>query len=485
MKKNFLFLSLFAWMMTIGVHAVDHIGVTSPAYCSEIQGNTTINIVAPSIYPTINVHCWKQGSGQGTYTLVGTVEMDENGMGSIVFPADEYPHGPLTIRISSKTSRDNKKDCYLQLYNKGGVSWKEGIPSNNPPAAAGMKLIFADDFDSELSIGSNSSVHTYYDHKPPHGSQDFSFPVRFTDFYSVHSPFKQVGTYLRIRANANTNTTGLISSFFSDNTGISASVPCYFECRFVGPNAPGSWPAFWLLSKKDNINDNNEPCDELDIIEAYGNMSERDKQIYRIAAHPWSQTGEAEQLIAGFYEGAGKVDPYKFGILSTWFDVPHTYGCKITEDFTIYYCDDIEVARHATLPISKSKPLYFLINLATGGGWPVDLSRYNGIIDMYVDYVRVYEGYESSVSSLDQSGIDMKVYPNPVSDQLTVSLNTDAPADVFVSIYNTLGQRVSSHQQHQQGEITIPVDMSNMSNGIYMTKVNVGNTQVSKLIIKK
>lgn len=72
--------------------------------------------------------------------------------------------------------------------------------------------------------------------------------------------------------------------------------------------------------------------------------------------------------------------------------VPHTYGCKITETDTIYYCDDIEVVRHETLPVCKQKPLFFMVNLATGGGWPVDLSRYNGLADMYVDYVRVYQG---------------------------------------------------------------------------------------------
>jgi hypothetical protein len=33
-----------------------------------------------------------------------------------------------------------------------------------------------------------------------------------------------------------------------------------------------------------------------------------------------------------------------------------------------------------------------MINLAIGGGWPVDLSRYDGRVDMYVDYVRVYSG---------------------------------------------------------------------------------------------
>jgi beta-glucanase (GH16 family) len=80
----------------------------------------------------------------------------------------------------------------------------------------------------------------------------------------------------------------------------------------------------------------------------------------------------------------------------SWTSLRHTaakataIGCKITETDTIYYCDNVEVGRHTTLPLSKQKPFFFLINLATGGGWPVDLSRYNGVADMYVDYVRVY-----------------------------------------------------------------------------------------------
>ena len=36
---------------------------------------------------------------------------------------------------------------------------------------------------------------------------------------------------------------------------------------------------------------------------------------------------------------------------------------------------------------SKQMPIFFLINLATGGGWPVDLSRHNGVAGMYVDFV--------------------------------------------------------------------------------------------------
>jgi hypothetical protein len=47
--------------------------------------------------------------------------------------------------------------------------------------------------------------------------------------------------------------------------------------------------------------------------------------------------------------------------------------------------------------VSKKLPFFFLINLATGGGWPVDLSRYGGIADMYVDYVRVYSANPADV----------------------------------------------------------------------------------------
>jgi hypothetical protein len=58
------------------------------------------------------------------------------------------------------------------------------------------------------------------------------------------------------------------------------------------------------------------------------------------------------------------------------FETFHTYGCKITEANTIYYCDDIEVGRHPTLPLRKQRPIFFLVSLAlrcanTGAvAWP-------------------------------------------------------------------------------------------------------------------
>jgi hypothetical protein len=371
------------------------VSVTSPAYCSEVKGKTSIKLAAPG-FKSVTAKCWKQGPGFGSDSVVATVMLDAKGEGSFDFPADEYPHGPITVRISG----DNglvKDNCYLQLYNQGGVSWNEGIPKNPPPAAKDMKLVFADDFNGPLSISGTDPKATYYDHKPPHGWQDFS-EHKFTNHDSPTTPFARVDTYLRIRASDKTRSSGLISSMKNDGSGIKVTAPCYFECRFLGPSAVGSWPGFWLMTDYmtgyDKLKDKT-PCDEIDIIEAYGGEgpgSPNADDTYMITPHCWNQGKEGKDLEdKAFKAMKNPIHMRKFGIPSTWYETFHTYGCKVTEEETVYYCDDIEVGRHATLPLSKKQPLFFMVNLATGGGWPVDLSRYNGVLDMYVDYVRVYK----------------------------------------------------------------------------------------------
>jgi hypothetical protein len=377
------------------------VAVVSPEYCSQVKGDTVVRLTAPG-FKSVTAKCWKQGDGLGSDSTVATVPLDAHGKGSFVFPADQYPHGPVTLRLSG-VSAHTKDNCYLQLYNRGGVSWNEGMSPDPPPAAKGMSLLFADDFKGPLSISSTDTKATYYDHKPPAGWQDFSAHA-FSGHDSPKNPFSQVDSYLRIRASDKTHSSGIISSMKNDATGITAKAPCYFECRFIGPNTIGSWPAFWLLTDymTDHVKGKKVPCDELDVIEAYGGEGPREPNAfdtYMICPHAWDQgeTGKAVEKKA--FEGLhNPIRMGKFGIPSAWFETFHLYGCKITETDTIYYCDNIEVGRHPTLPLSKELRFFFLINLATGGGWPVDLSRYNGVADMYVDYVRVYQEKKSQPS---------------------------------------------------------------------------------------
>ncbi|MBV9849149.1 MAG: glycoside hydrolase family 16 protein [Armatimonadetes bacterium] len=371
-----------------------HVSVVSPPYCADVRGKTRVTLAAPG-FQNVTVHCWKQGPGFGSDSTVATLTLDARGGGSFVFPADAYPHGPVTLTISAAggTLHDN---CYLQLYNRGGVRWREGMPKAPPPAARGLSLVFADDFTGPLSISSTDPKATYYPHKPPDGSQDFS-TLPFTGPESAGNPFTQVDSYLRLRASEKAHSAGLISSLKSDGSGVKVALPCYFEARFVAPNAVGTWPAFWLLTvyppDGPPLGDRT-PVDELDIIEAYGGEGPREPNSgdkYQITPHAWNQGDAGKALADADYAALhNPASMHRAGIPSTWYETFHTYGCKITATDTIYYCDDIEMGRHPTLPTSKRFPFFFMINLATGGGWPVDLSRYNGLADMYVDYVRVY-----------------------------------------------------------------------------------------------
>jgi hypothetical protein len=379
------------------------VSVLSPEYCSDAKGDTAVTLAARG-FKSLTAKCWKQGDKFGSDSTIATIALDPHGAGSFVFPADQYPHGPITLRISGENGA-LKDNCYLQLYNKGGVSWNEGLPKDPPPAAKGMSLVFADDFSGPLSISSTDTKATYYDHKPPGGYQDFSVH-RFAGHNSPQNPFLQVDTYLRIRASDKLKSAGLISSMKNDATGITATAPCYFECRFIGPNAIGTWPGFWLLTDymTEHVKGRKVPCDEMDIIEAYGGEGPHEPNAhdtYMISPHCWDQGLAGKAIEKKAYEGMhNPIHMNKFGIPSTWFEAFHTYGCKITETETIYYCDDIEVGRHETYPLSKHSPYFFLIDLATGGGWPEDLSRYNGLADMYVDYVRVYCGAMSASKAL-------------------------------------------------------------------------------------
>lgn len=272
----------------------------------------------------------------------------------------------------------------MQLYNAVGTPFLESaanIPT--PPLAEGMHLVFSDDFDRpDLSISTHDTSARYYCHKPDGG--DFS-QIPFTDAESSANPFSQIDTYLRIRADMSKNSTGLISSIHKDGTGFEVKAPCYFECRMLCPNAIGSWPAFWLLTNR-RPPSLRIPTDELDTIEAYGleDLDHPNQYGYYMTSHRWNQD-KHETIDPELY-----YDMRRVGNGLCWDACFHTYGTLITEEETVYTCDNIPLYRHSTQPISKVDPFFFMLNLAVGGnGWPVDISRY-GMIDLYADYIRVY-----------------------------------------------------------------------------------------------
>jgi hypothetical protein len=372
--------------------------VVSPSYGSAIQGDTTFQILAPG-KSAAEIVSWLPGGRFGKRTTLDKVVLDADGGGSFVFPAKRFPRGPVTISILVDSPKSGN-NLHFMVYNEDGVPWREGSPEASPPAAEGMKLVFLDDFDRpQLPITRDGKGGRYMSHKP--GGGDFS-GIRFGDHEDpATTPFSQSGTWLRIRADEGKNTTGLLASINSQGQGVTASAPCYFECRFIAQSAPGTWPAFWVMTNY-MTKEHDKPAvrrqsDELDIIEAYGGEGPGTPNApgYMIHSHFWNQApGGKKDYTQDRFAGPIPMTSLKGGGGASWFETFHTYGLLVGREDTVYYCDDIEVARHKTARLSGSEPMFFFVNLAVGGvsGWKMDLSRLGGKADMYVDYIRVYQG---------------------------------------------------------------------------------------------
>lgn len=361
------------------------IAVTAPEYRSDVHGKTTIRVSAAAFRSPLIVKSWLPGGAYGNDSTVAQVKLDNNGEGSFTFRADRYPHGPITVRITGTRAADGYTDtCYLQLYNTGGVKWNEGEPKKAPPAAAGMSLVFDDDFKGPLSISGSGVGARYGAHKPDH--LDFG-DIPFTD-PTPDGPFFQRDSYLIIRADANRHTTGLISSINSkDATGFTVMPPYYMECRFIAPNAVGTWPAWWTMTDEFKNGKWGDKTDELDTIEAYGGdgpKSPNAPTTYMVTPHMWGYRAGTQD------DKSNPIDMAKVGGGGGWSYTPHTYGLLVKPGVFEFYLDNVKVLTLPASPRAEQIPSYFMVNLALGGGWPVDLSRYGNVVDMYVDYIRVY-----------------------------------------------------------------------------------------------
>lgn len=156
-------------------------------------------------------------------------------------------------------------------------------------------------------------------------------------------------------------TSGLLTTkaSFSQTYGL-------FEIRAKLPKGKGLWPAFWLLPE------NRAWPPEIDVLEVLGDNT---KKLY-VSWH---------SNVGGKHTADSKA-----------IDVPdmsedfHTYSVVWEKDTLMWFFDDVQVASRPT-PEDFHLPMYMLINLAVGGGWPGSPDKTTPFPARYtIDWVRAY-----------------------------------------------------------------------------------------------
>jgi beta-glucanase (GH16 family) len=227
------------------------------------------------------------------------------------------------------------------------------------------ELSFSDEFD-QLDVSPWGPKSKWIAHTPWHG--DFGDAV-FLD-PGDQSPFSVKDGILTITMHKSDRglwVSGLLASSNRDRSGFTQSGG-YFEARMKLPPGVGVWPAFWLASTETTA----KITPEIDVMEYYGQFPDG----YVITVHNWENSADIDHKDFHVRVPANS--------LSEDF---HTYGAEINMKAMNFYLDGNEVW---SVPSSKvfMEPLTILVDLAAGGGWPID--RMPNPSQLQVDYIRAY-----------------------------------------------------------------------------------------------
>ncbi len=248
------------------------------------------------------------------------------------------------------------------------VNNKAPVPELGAPTLdlKGYHLTFDEDFKEPLSVSAWGSGTRWIAHTPYAG--DFG-DARFAD-PEEGFPFTIEDGILRIEARKDGERwrSGLLSSLDPKGKGFAQKYG-YFEMRAKLPKGLGTWPAFWLLGAP-SLLDKSATGIEIDVLEQYG----VNPNVLWTNVHLW-YPDKGHKADGRAYFVTGMTDDF------------HRYGVMVDSAFIIFYYDGIELRRVKTPPEAKV-PLYILVDLALGGGWPIDKTPNPSY--MYVDYVRAY-----------------------------------------------------------------------------------------------
>ena len=254
----------------------------------------------------------------------------------------------------------------------------ERLVAQTPGVSCVLRPVFMENFDEETapnrrieSIAANKiGPARWTAHTPWNG--DFG-DARFADPLPQGGPFKISGGILAITASkddAGHWSSGLIAAADSTGAGFGTRYG-YFEARMKLPPGPGTWPAFWLAALRPaGSGDGNV---EIDVIEYYGQFT----ASYRSAIHVWYKDDAKTR---------GKDQEIKVADGALVKDY-HTYGVDISPQAIVFFLDGKQVWSQPT-PVELNVPMYPLVNLALGSGWPIDKTPNPSTL--LVDYVHVY-----------------------------------------------------------------------------------------------
>ena len=240
---------------------------------------------------------------------------------------------------------------------------------------SGYELVFDEEFD-RLDVSAWGPNTRWIAHTPWNG--DFGDAI-FTSPRPTF-PFTVENGILRIEARKDTRgrwRSGLLASVNRKEKGFLQRYG-YFEMRAKLPEGKGLWPAFWLMDRPSP-----EYSIEIDVLEHYGHWPDQ----FSSTVHIWNRKERENSKHSGHrtYVRAGSL-----------YDRYNTFGVLVDpERIRIYF--NRKLVWQTPTPPQHGRPMYVLLHVAMGPGWPIDETPNPSY--MFVDYVKVWTSKNSQTPS--------------------------------------------------------------------------------------
>jgi beta-glucanase (GH16 family) len=247
-----------------------------------------------------------------------------------------------------------------------------------------------------------------------------------------------------------------------------------YDIRCQLPKQQGWWVAFWMM--QGNVGSEvNAGVDgsEVDIMEAFGWTNKINHAVHYDGYGTAHKSVGKNELISGIREGF------------------HTYTLDWYPDKYIFYVDGVEKYRTQGGGVCN-QPGYVKItgeisteDWAINSYWSNDPAKAAYPDSFIVDYVRVYELSDivNSASAGKKQQQDMKLFPNPVNDMITLNLPTNelSSEKPEITIINSTGELVKSFKQFSE---PLELSVADLKEGLYFMIVRFKDSLFSQKFIK-
>jgi len=111
-----------------------------------------------------------------------------------------------------------------------------------------------------------------------------------------------------------------------------------------------------------------------------------------------------------------------------------------------------------------------------------DLQGSGHVVEAGVDGFEIYEGQPDNTNSIDKLTVNIKVYPNPFAENITIDYELES-GNAILEIFNVVGQQMETKVlDDKKGLVQIG---NNLNPGVYFVRiVQDGKVSTTQRIIK-